>query len=137
MTAPENEVHIIDKNTFKVTHTQHGPHTVVGLQGDFDVYSAPALREVLWPLAANARGNLIVVVDSQRRAMEFFDSTCLGVLIGALRKFQASGHGIHVVDAPDGMLRKIFRIAGLSRVMPVHEHLNEAIAAAPHHGQAD
>ncbi len=131
--ASDDEVRVINQADSKLTHVRRGQHHILRLEGFFDVYSAPTLREVMWPLAENAQGNLIVVVNSG--TMELFDSTSLGVLIGALKRIRVSGHAIQVVDAPNGKLRKIFRITGLTHVIPVHERLEDALAAASKHDQ--
>src|SRR5258708_34719477 len=60
---------------------------VVGLTGDIDLYTAPELKSELNRLIdAGARR---VVVDLT--AATFIDSTTLGVLLGALKRFRPSG----------------------------------------------
>jgi anti-sigma B factor antagonist len=65
--------------------------TGVAVGGEIDVYTAPKLRDKITELVA--RGHYDIVVDLE--AVEFLDSTGLGVLVGGLKK----------VRQHDGMLR--------------------------------
>jgi anti-sigma B factor antagonist len=98
--------------------------TVVSVGGEIDVYTAPKLREQLIDLVSS--GNYDLVVDLE--AVEFLDSTGLGVLVGGLKKVRAHDGSLQLVCTQDRLL-KIFRITGLAKVFAIHGSAEEAIAA--------
>lgn len=74
-----------------------GPHTVVGVTGEIDVASAPALRDTL--LALLNRGADSLVVDL--RGVTFIDSTGVGSLLRVHHRQGLLGGSVHfVVDQP-------------------------------------
>ncbi len=110
-------------------HSEDPGYTVIAVGGEIDVYSAPRLRERLVGLVEE--GFYQLIVDMQ--AVEFLDSTGLGVLVGGLKRVRAHDGWIDLVCTQSRMLR-IFRITGLNRVFSIYDSVPEAIAA--HAGQA-
>jgi anti-sigma B factor antagonist len=101
-----------------------GDRTVVVVGGEIDVYTAPKLREQLIDLVA--AGNYHIVVDMEK--VEFLDSTGLGVLVGGLKRVRAHDGSLRLVCTQERIL-KIFRITGLTKVFPIHNSVDEAVAA--------
>jgi anti-sigma B factor antagonist len=106
----------------------HGVHlererstTVVRATGELDAYAAPDLSGTLGDLSGEPR------ILADLRAVSFLDSTALGVLVRAVRKFDASGSRVRVV-LPTGPARRIFEITTLDRVLPVAATREEALA---------
>ncbi len=98
---------------------------VVAVDGELDMYTAPALKEALFE--GISQGHKHLVVDLTR--VGFLDSTTLGVLVGSLRRVKAEQGEMHlVVDHPH--LSKMFRITGFDSVFPIHRSLDEALEAA-------
>jgi anti-sigma B factor antagonist len=104
------------------TREQDG-RTVVGVAGEIDVYTAPALREQLSDLVA--RGKYHLVVDME--AVDFLDSTGLGVLVGGLKRVRAHDGSLELVCTQERIL-KVFRITGLTKVFPIHASVQAALA---------
>ena len=98
--------------------------TIVSVGGEIDVYTAPKLRDKITELVA--AGSYDLVVDLE--AVEFLDSTGLGVLVGGLKKVRAHDGSLQLVCTQDRLL-KIFRITGLSKVFSIHDSAESAIAA--------
>lgn len=98
--------------------------TVVVVGGEIDVYTAPKLRDRISELVA--AGHYHLVVDMQ--AVEFLDSTGLGVLVGGLKKVRAHDGSLELVCNQDRLL-KIFRITGLAKVFVIHDSADGALAA--------
>jgi anti-sigma B factor antagonist len=98
--------------------------TVVAVGGEIDVYSAPKLRERLIALVDSGSYNLIVDME----AVEFLDSTGLGVLVGGLKRVRAHDGWIDLV-CTQGRILRIFRITGLSKVFSIYNSVAEALAA--------
>lgn len=95
---------------------------VVAVGGEIDVYTAPKLREEITGLVA--AGTYRIVIDLQ--AVEFLDSTGLGVLVGGLKKVRAHDGSLQLVCSQERLL-KIFRITGLSKVFEIHESADAAL----------
>ena len=66
------------------------------------------------------------VVDLE--AVEFLDSTGLGVLVGGLKRVRAHEGSLRLVCTQERIL-KIFRITGLTKVFPIHSSVDEALSA--------
>jgi anti-sigma B factor antagonist len=105
------------------TRTQ-GEHTVLGVGGEIDVYTAPQLRERLIELVEG--GQQHIVVDMEQ--VEFLDSTGLGVLVGGLKRVRAQDGSLRLVCGQERIL-KIFRITGLEKVFGIYPSVDEAVAA--------
>ena len=99
--------------------------TVVTVGGEIDVYTAPKLRDKITELVAAGVYDLVIDME----AVEFLDSTGLGVLVGGLKKVRAHDGSLQLVCTQDRLL-KIFRITGLAKVFVIH-HSAEAALAAP------
>jgi anti-sigma B factor antagonist len=97
---------------------------VIAVGGEIDVYSAPKLRERLIALVDSGSYHLIVDME----AVEFLDSTGLGVLVGGLKRVRAHDGWIDLV-CTQGRLLRIFRITGLSKVFSIYNSVPEALAA--------
>lgn len=105
------------------THEVDGT-TVVAVGGEIDVYTAPRLRERIADLVAGGHYNLVIDLG----AVEFLDSTGLGVLVGGLKKVRAHDGSMRLVCAQERLL-KIFRITGLAKVFDIHSTAESALAS--------
>jgi len=99
--------------------------TIVAVGGEIDVYTAPRLRDKITELVGEGAYHL--VVDMQ--AVEFLDSTGLGVLVGALKKVRQHDGSLELVCTQERLL-KIFRITGLAKVFVIHDTAEAALAAS-------
>ncbi|MFT4084032.1 MAG: anti-sigma factor antagonist [Nocardioides sp.] len=100
-----------------------GTATVIAVGGEIDVYTAPKLRDRITELVADGRYRLVVDLE----AVEFLDSTGLGVLVGGLKKVRAHDGVLRLV-CTQGRLLKIFRITGLAKVFDIHDTAESAVA---------
>jgi anti-sigma B factor antagonist len=94
----------MDGQNLSLDVRQEGGSTTVLAEGEIDKATAPLLRDCLSEL----RGD--VVIDLA--ALEFLDSTGLGVLIGASRILKENG-GTLRVRAPQPQVRRVLDITGL------------------------
>jgi anti-sigma B factor antagonist len=104
--------------------TTTGSATVVSLRGEIDVYTAPRLRQTLIDLIGGGATDLVVDMS----AVDFLDSTGLGVLVGGLKRVKAKDGMLKLVVSQEKIL-KIFDITGLTKVFPIFGDLDEAVAA--------
>ena len=95
--------------------------SVLRVEGDLDLASAPSLK---WALAdLQAAGHRHVVVDLS--AVSFIDSTALGVLVGAQRALDA-GVRLAIACSEENVLR-IFELTGLDGMFVIVATLDEAL----------
>lgn len=78
---------------------------VIRIDGEVDLATAPALRRAL---AAAGVDDADVTVDLTHTT--FLDSCGLGVLLGAARDAQRSGHRLDVLCADAGAARRLFAL---------------------------
>jgi anti-sigma B factor antagonist len=103
---------------------RHEPgYVIVTVAGEVDIATADGLRDRLCALAA---GGLPLVADLDQ--VSFIDATGLGALAGAARLAAARGVSLHVVCA-QSRTRRLFRITGLDRQIPLARDLAEALLA--------
>ena len=104
---------------------RQGDYAVLEVAGEIDVYTAPKLREKLIELVNE--GSYHLVVDLEK--VDFLDSTGLGVLVGGLKRVRNHEGSLKLVCTQDKIL-KIFRITGLTKVFPIHDSVDDAIAGS-------
>jgi anti-sigma B factor antagonist len=94
-----------------ITLENEGDQTVCRIRGDLDAVSAPRLRAVL-----AERINSDVVLELSE--LQFIDSSGLGVLVGALKRFEAAGRRL-TLRAPTSGIQRVFAITGLDRAFSI------------------
>jgi anti-sigma B factor antagonist len=99
----------------------HPPYTVLTVTGEVDVYSAPRLREKLVELVSE--GHRQIVADLE--AVDFLDSTGLGVLVGGLKRLRSNDGDLRLVCTQARIL-KVFEITGLTSVFRIASTVDEA-----------
>jgi anti-sigma B factor antagonist len=95
---------------------------VVRLAGELDLYNAEEVRGAL-AQALSADPTRVVVDLSE---VQFVDSTTLGVLIEARSKL---GRAALLLAGPQLETRRTLQVSGLDRHLPVHESVDDALAA--------
>src|SRR5262249_3527634 len=93
-----------------------GGVATVGVAGEVDLYTAPALKTALRETID--RGARNVLVDLSRAT--FIDSTTLGVLMGAVKRLRPAG-GELAIACSDPNIRKIFEITLLDRIFNIFD----------------
>lgn len=107
---------------FAISVHEHDPATsVVAVQGELDLSSAPELKWVLTDALEGGASRLVVDLSET----SFMDSTGLGVLIG-LNKRLAQDSELMIV-CPPGVVRQVFEFSGTDAAFSMHGTLHEAI----------
>ena len=96
-------------------------YVVVTVVGEVDIATVARLRERLSALAA---GGLPLVADLDQ--VSFIDATGLGALAGAAREAAAQGASMYVVCSR-AQTRRLFRVTGLDRQIPLARDLAEVL----------
>jgi anti-sigma B factor antagonist len=95
--------------------------------GELDYAAWPQFRRcVLGLIDSGARGIVL-----ELSLLTFIDSAAIGVLVSAANRLQGAGEGRLVVAcAPENArILRIFDIAGVARLIPLHHSREDAIAA--------
>lgn len=103
--------------------SERGSWSVLEVGGEIDVATAPRLREQLIALVNDEKYRIVVDLE----AVDFIDSTGLGVLIGALKRVRTHEGDLALVCTEPRIL-KVFEITGLLGVFAVHPTVDAAIA---------
>lgn len=107
-----------------LTTLTEGDSTVVRIQGEIDLYTAPKLRDYLVELVRSGHHNLIIDMEH----VEFIDSTGLGVLVNLLKRIRIYDGSLRLVCTHERII-KLFRITVLPKAFPIHDTVAEAVAA--------
>lgn len=108
---------------FRVDAQPQGALTIVTVEGELDVHTAPQLSKVLDGVYGAGRS---VVVDLS--GVPFMDSTGLSVFVTALKRTKEADGQLGLVVTEPAVL-KVFMITGLDTVLAVHESRAAALAA--------
>ena len=115
----------MSESQLQTSTTISGDWTVLNLAGEFDTYSASAVRDRLSDLIGSSDPPRIVVDLAK---VGFMDSSALGVLVGALRAAHALKGEIRLAAAPEKLL-PLFRITGLNRTFEMFDTIEDASQA--------
>ncbi len=116
----EDSVSPLREPPVRATESRNGA-AVITLAGELDLYNAEEVRTAL--AKAIDEGATPIVVDMA--AVEFMDSTALGVLIEA--RSRLGGDGLRLA-APQLGTRRTLQVSGLDRHLPVHDSVDAALA---------
>lgn len=92
--------------------------------GELDTQSAPVLRRLLWDLLTKGQQVIILQMD----AVDYVDSSGLGILVAALRQANETSGTIAIAGVKPSVAR-VLRITGLDKIFPVYGSVDEAMAA--------
>jgi anti-sigma B factor antagonist len=99
--------------------------SVIVLSGELDLASAPALEDELERAVANSPD--IVIVDL--RALEFIDSTGLGLLIKAHRQAEAAGRRFAIVRG-QRQVQRLLGVTGIDQRLTLVDSPEQLLEAA-------
>jgi anti-sigma B factor antagonist len=119
-------LNVLKTTRFELKTTELGPRQfAITLNGDVDLYTAPELKSELHRLIEAGASRIVIDMTSAT----FIDSTTLGVLLGALKRFRPTG-GELVLVCSDPNIRRVFEITLLDRVFPIFDTREAAGAGA-------
>ena len=99
---------------------------VLEVEGDLDLVSAPDLRARLGGLSQGAPAYLVLDLS----ALQFVDSTGLGVLVGTHRRVRAAGGEVRIAGVSPRILR-VLSVTGLDQVFSLFPTVAEALDSLP------
>jgi anti-sigma B factor antagonist len=101
-----------------VVNQTDGKASVV-VSGELDMYTAPRLREEL--VGLTTRGSRDVTVDLE--AVNFVDSTALGVLVGGLKRLRQLDGDLKL-RSPSAQTFRVLELTGLTKVFEITPNEN-------------
>ncbi len=103
-----------------------GGACVLSIEGELDLYTVPLLQRAL--AAGLEEGPTRFVVDLTKCTL--IDSTGLGALLKANKRFSDRSNVHIAVACPDPSIRKVFEITALNRIFALHETRAAALDGA-------
>jgi anti-anti-sigma factor len=97
---------------------------VIRLAGELDLYNAAPVREALFEACGNGPNRIVVDLS----AVDFIDSTALGVLIEARTKL--TNRKAFLLAAPGLETKRALQISGLDRHFAVHDTVEDALSSS-------
>jgi len=107
-----------------VSSREAGDYIVFEVRGEVDLYSAPKLKQAVYNVIDSGSTKLVLDLD----ALEFMDSTGLGILVASLKRLTTEGGQLKLVCNRDNIL-KIFKITGLDKVFDIYETVEASMGA--------
>jgi anti-sigma B factor antagonist len=95
--------------------------SLINLEGEVDVYTAPQLKQQIISLLDAGAQHIMVDLS----AVEYLDSTALGVLIGGLKRLRERDGSLDLI-CPSPRIKRIFEITGLDKIFDIFATQDEA-----------
>jgi anti-sigma B factor antagonist len=111
---------------FGIEVHHRGDQTVLAVDGELDLATAPAFRQAATNAVADGARDLVVDLS----ACDHIDSIGVGLLLGVLKRSRTVG-GSLVVVCPDARLRRVLELTELTRIVRVSDRLDDALAPQP------
>lgn len=86
----------------------------VMVQGEIDAFTAPKLRERLFPLSEKAGADITIDLSG----VTYLDSTGLGVFVGVFKNIRANDGNLQIVGLSQRLM-KLFKMTGLANIMNI------------------
>lgn len=103
------------------TRSINGGSSIIELEGEIDVYTAPQLKQQIISLLDGGVRRIIVNLT----AVDYLDSTALGVLIGGLKRLRERDGNLDLI-CPNPRIKRIFEITGLDKIFDIYANEEEA-----------
>ncbi|PLS15902.1 anti-anti sigma factor [Bacillus sp. M6-12] len=86
----------------------------VAVKGEIDAYTAPKLRETIFPLSEKENVNMVIDL----KEVAYMDSTGLGVFVGLFKSIRSHEGEFQLVGLSE-RLRRLFDITGLADIIDI------------------
>lgn len=94
----------------------------VKVSGEIDAYTAPQLREKLFPMSE--KEGIKMVVDLSE--VNYMDSTGLGVFVGVFKNVRAHNGEFKIVGLSE-RLQRLFEITGLADIIDINSQIEGGV----------
>ena len=100
--------------------------TVLSVEGEVDLYTAPAVRDAADAAMDSGVDHLVLDLT----AVPFMDSSGLGVIVACLKRLREMGGDLAVVSPSSSPSTKLLSLTGLDHAIATHATLDQALTAA-------
>jgi anti-sigma B factor antagonist len=90
----------------------------VKVSGEIDAYTAPQLREKLFPISEKEGVEIVVDLSD----VSYMDSTGLGVFVGVFKKVRSNNGKFQLIGLSD-RLKRLFEITGLADIIDINSKI--------------
>ncbi|WP_204555962.1 anti-sigma factor antagonist [Bacillus ectoiniformans] len=97
-------------------------YTKVVLSGEIDAFTAPKLRESVFPYTEQKGMKLVIDLSD----VTYMDSTGLGVFVGLFKNLSANDSTLQLVGLSD-RLKRLFDITGLADIMNINSEVEGGV----------
>jgi anti-anti-sigma factor len=115
--------------SFAIQSQERGNVQVIAVRGELDLHTAPQLEESVDAALENSDPALAIDLT----ACEFIDSTGIALIVRAWRQLSDGSNGEpagnFALCGLSDQVQRLFQITGLESTIPMHETLDEALAA--------
>ncbi|MEH7442254.1 anti-sigma factor antagonist [Bacillus sp. JJ1122] len=94
----------------------------VKVNGEIDAYTAPQLREKLFPMSEKEGVKMVVDLSE----VNYMDSTGLGVFVGVFKNVRAHNGEFKIVGLSD-RLQRLFEITGLADIIDINSQIEGGV----------
>ncbi|MEK4027070.1 MULTISPECIES: anti-sigma factor antagonist [Bacillaceae] len=94
----------------------------VRITGEIDAYTAPKLRETVFPYTEKEKANIVIDLSE----VSYMDSTGLGVFVGLFKSLNANGGTLQLIGLSE-RLRRLFDITGLADIMNINSEVEGGV----------
>ncbi|MCM3575556.1 MULTISPECIES: anti-sigma factor antagonist [Mesobacillus] len=94
----------------------------VKVSGEIDAYTAPQLREKLFPMSEKEGVKMVVDLSE----VNYMDSTGLGVFVGVFKNVRAHDGEFKIVGLSE-RLQRLFEITGLADIIDINSQIEGGV----------
>ena len=98
---------------------------IIRASGDLDLTTAPRLRERVIQVVTAGQPRVVLDLD----AVDFVDSTGLGVVVGLLKRTRSQGGDLRLVSTRRS-LEKVLELTSLDHALPLARTVDEALSGS-------
>jgi anti-sigma B factor antagonist len=106
----------------KIDMLQNDELVEVQVEGEIDAYTAPKLRESIFPLSE--KENIKMFIDL--KGVSYMDSTGLGVIVGVFKSVRSNNGELKLTGLSD-RLKRLFEITGLTDIMDINSQIEGGV----------
>jgi anti-sigma B factor antagonist len=105
------------------THDHQQDAAVLGVRGEVDLGTAPALREALQPVIEHQTGPVVVDLSD----VTFVDSTGVHVLVETLERLRLENRRLAIACREGGQVHRVLALVGLLAALTVYDPRESAL----------
>lgn len=110
------------EDPLEISLSTRGDLTIVAIQGRMDTISAPTFQERMETLLDQGKANFVVDFSQ----LDYISSAGLRALIASAKGAESHGGSLACCSL-NGIVKKVFDIAGFSKMLSIYESMETAV----------